>query len=462
MTMPEAYSTPLIAKSDIAAYLLNRRGRYYRDYGHLLFVFNVKVYDPDLSFEHLLDLHAKSGYGEGKVNDPYWVARQRHAETDQDDLYQMAIEDAGRLVTDSDCFNHLYDGTPVDVEFAFVGRSGGWIALTKFEGIELIDPDHLRDLFNGDQEDGDTPTLSDECPPSPVRPGPNAGTRPDAGKGPGGGGVSSRFQLLCQYVRRYPDHRGVSGGRTLSRLQGAVRYKPGRGNHPSSGDYAWASWNRSLSSASGSSLTAPPERRPFPAILSGMRLRITTGLWHRSRSPSLFTVKTAKHGRSSGWKGGALVCRPQGSWTARRGPYSRRRKRHRSTSTSSKKAINAGHSGAACIEPPLPSCKVQMAKRRPTPFKESITMPARFSLGAVVATPGAIEALANSNQAPAEFLSRHVRGDWGDLDQEDRQLNDEAVNDESRILFGVPHGEGREGLGDNRGRPQFDLSASSR
>ena len=162
MTMPEAYSTLLTARADIASYLMNRRGRYYRDHGHLLFCFCVKVYDADLGFDHLLELHAESGYGEGNVTDPYWIneTRQRHADTDQDDLYQWAIEDAGRLVSDSDCYTHLYDGTAVEVEFAFVGRSGGWIALTKFEGIALTDAANLRYLFEGDEDDGDT--LSDE------------------------------------------------------------------------------------------------------------------------------------------------------------------------------------------------------------------------------------------------------------------------------------------------------------
>ena len=162
MTIPEFYTTPLTARADIANYLMNRKGRYYRDHGHLLFVFNVKVYDPDLDFDHMLDLNVESGYGAGGT-DPGWIeeTRQRHAETDQDDLYQMGVDDAGRQVTESDCFNHLYDGTPVDVEYAFVGRSSGWIALTKFEGIKLIDPDLLKDLFEGVQEDGETPTLTD-------------------------------------------------------------------------------------------------------------------------------------------------------------------------------------------------------------------------------------------------------------------------------------------------------------
>lgn len=161
MTMPAAYKTPLRSRADITSYLLDRRGRYYRDHGHLLFCFCVKVHAPDFDFDHLLDLYRTSGYGEDKIDDPAWIeeARQRHAETDQDDLFQWAIEDAGRLVTESDCFNHLPDGTPVEVEFAFVGKSGGWIALTTFEGIKLSDPEHLRDLFEGSDDESE-PTMS--------------------------------------------------------------------------------------------------------------------------------------------------------------------------------------------------------------------------------------------------------------------------------------------------------------
>ena len=59
-----------------------------------------------------------------------------------------------------------------------------------------------------------------------------------------------------------------------------------------------------------------------------------------------------------------------------------------------------------------------------------------FSLGRVVATPGALEALAKAGQAPAELLSRHLRGDWGDLDAEDAARNDAALDpaDGSRLL----------------------------
>lgn len=58
----------------------------------------------------------------------------------------------------------------------------------------------------------------------------------------------------------------------------------------------------------------------------------------------------------------------------------------------------------------------------------------KFHLGQIVATPGALEALDASDQSPADFLARHARGDWGDLSEEDRRLNDEALIDGSRLL----------------------------
>jgi hypothetical protein len=58
----------------------------------------------------------------------------------------------------------------------------------------------------------------------------------------------------------------------------------------------------------------------------------------------------------------------------------------------------------------------------------------RFELGQILATPGALEALRDSNQSPAEFLCRHARCDWGEVGQEDWELNDLALKDGSRLL----------------------------
>ena len=58
----------------------------------------------------------------------------------------------------------------------------------------------------------------------------------------------------------------------------------------------------------------------------------------------------------------------------------------------------------------------------------------RFHLGQTVATPGALEALCQAGQSPTEFLSRHVVGDWGDVGEEDKQANEIALLDGSRLL----------------------------
>jgi hypothetical protein len=58
----------------------------------------------------------------------------------------------------------------------------------------------------------------------------------------------------------------------------------------------------------------------------------------------------------------------------------------------------------------------------------------KFMLGQLVATPAALKAIADSGQTPLDFLSRHARGDWGDVSKGDAHLNDTAIKDGSRLL----------------------------
>jgi hypothetical protein len=58
----------------------------------------------------------------------------------------------------------------------------------------------------------------------------------------------------------------------------------------------------------------------------------------------------------------------------------------------------------------------------------------KFSLGKIVATPGALETLQEAGQSASEFLERHVKGDWGDVCEEDRRANDRALIEGSRLL----------------------------
>lgn len=66
-----------------------------------------------------------------------------------------------------------------------------------------------------------------------------------------------------------------------------------------------------------------------------------------------------------------------------------------------------------------------------------------FPLGKVVSTPGALDAMHAANTSPLSLLRRHITGDWGDLDKQDKQLNDLAIKDGSRIFssYNIAHGQ---------------------
>ena len=63
----------------------------------------------------------------------------------------------------------------------------------------------------------------------------------------------------------------------------------------------------------------------------------------------------------------------------------------------------------------------------------AVTTP-KFQMGKVVATPGALAALEEAGQSPWEFLTRHLAGNWGTVDADDKAANDAALRDGSRIL----------------------------
>jgi hypothetical protein len=66
-------------------------------------------------------------------------------------------------------------------------------------------------------------------------------------------------------------------------------------------------------------------------------------------------------------------------------------------------------------------------------------MTPRFQLGRTVATPGALALGIDL----ASYMHRHHCGDWGDLDAEDKQRNEEALDDGTRILSCYQVGGGR-------------------
>lgn len=63
-----------------------------------------------------------------------------------------------------------------------------------------------------------------------------------------------------------------------------------------------------------------------------------------------------------------------------------------------------------------------------------------FELGQVVGTPGALEAIQRNQESPKHsvdvtpFLDRHITGDWGDVCDEDKEANNQALKDGDRIF----------------------------
>ena len=63
-------------------------------------------------------------------------------------------------------------------------------------------------------------------------------------------------------------------------------------------------------------------------------------------------------------------------------------------------------------------------------------MAPKFNLGRVVATRGVYDWVAQNPDERHLFklLDRHVQGDWGEVDDEDKQTNNEALELGNRLL----------------------------
>lgn len=66
-----------------------------------------------------------------------------------------------------------------------------------------------------------------------------------------------------------------------------------------------------------------------------------------------------------------------------------------------------------------------------------------FSLGQLVATPGALALLADTGESPALLLDRHVCGDWGEVPPEDARENELALRGSFRLVSSYPVGGSR-------------------
>ena len=73
--------------------------------------------------------------------------------------------------------------------------------------------------------------------------------------------------------------------------------------------------------------------------------------------------------------------------------------------------------------------------RAPAPLFLKVFNKPLFRLGQILATPGALATLERLGVHPLSLvLERHVLGDWGDLCDEDRELNTHSLANGMRIF----------------------------
>ena len=66
-----------------------------------------------------------------------------------------------------------------------------------------------------------------------------------------------------------------------------------------------------------------------------------------------------------------------------------------------------------------------------------------FPLGHVCATPAAMDLMEQLSLSPLEFIVRHVFGDWGQVCQDDREANQAALQNGTRLLSAYEVSDGQ-------------------
>lgn len=68
---------------------------------------------------------------------------------------------------------------------------------------------------------------------------------------------------------------------------------------------------------------------------------------------------------------------------------------------------------------------------------------AKFTLGQIVATPEALEAIARAGQSPLDFLRRHANCDWGEVGPLDAKENEFSLKNGLRLLSAYTTSDGQ-------------------
>ena len=139
---------PCRSRKDMADYIEDVGGYHSWNQTTQPLAWNVKVY-PDLDFDRLFNVWIEHGGGTedarkcGRALARYrrtaeaYYDREYATESGRALLFDIALEDARRALTEDEAFCSLWNGQGVEAMWEFVGRSGGYAALTRFEGACL-------------------------------------------------------------------------------------------------------------------------------------------------------------------------------------------------------------------------------------------------------------------------------------------------------------------------------------
>jgi len=143
---PDYYKCPLRSRKDIVEFIIDETDQRCYDHRQYPLCFNVKLYNLNLEFAHLLQLWMDTEPGSNFSKEAVCRAYRFYQEN-ADNLSEWAIDDARtHFVSDQrrsdgapegDCFQTTWDGKQFDVRYAFVGRSGGWLSIVRFQYVDF-------------------------------------------------------------------------------------------------------------------------------------------------------------------------------------------------------------------------------------------------------------------------------------------------------------------------------------
>jgi hypothetical protein len=64
----------------------------------------------------------------------------------------------------------------------------------------------------------------------------------------------------------------------------------------------------------------------------------------------------------------------------------------------------------------------------------AINKPKPPPLGRLLSTPAALQTMDEAQQLPLDLFMRHQRGDWGEVGNDDKQANEQALENGERLL----------------------------